>query len=295
MAMGIDRNAGDLAVKILGTFVSVLYVIILAMPFGWQIKTTQIWTFYIGLWNVESKIDTLLGGGAKSLLRAATSPEYAQKFTAVFEGSGKSIQQFRDQFCNVELLAGGLLNNCGVWQQLLYGSYLAIIAIVIAVVCNLFGVALMFMKPTRCARMSCVALFGVGGFVACGGVAGYFALSLPLKEWLVQIYMSSNSITWGPFCFAAGGIAIVNAVIPAVLISCANMPKKKGRDGYDSDGSGSVSSYSDQDTQYQQTIAGPQQGYGAAGYSDPGYPPQGYVQPGLGYGQPGMQQPGYGY
>lgn len=286
----IPKQAGDMVVKALALIVAAGDIVLLAMPYGWQIKTTQIWSFYLGLWNVQAKLDTLLGGGGRALLRSVSqSPEFVSKFTATLEGDGKSIQQFRDQFCNVEILAGGLFNNCQVWQQLLWGSYLAILALVVAILCNLFGVAFMFMAPTRCSRMSCLILFSVAGFVSLAGLAGYMCLSLALKEWLVALLLSSPSITWGPLCMVAVVLALTNAAIPIVLMFCGVFPRKKRADGYDSD---SGSSYSE-DGGYQQSVMGSQPpGYGAVDYNQ-GYNPQqpGYQQPG--YAQPGMQQPGY--
>merc|ERR1719335_1445998 len=121
--------------------------------------------------------------------------QVVKKLQAALEPGSHSIQHFRDEFCNVEILSGGLLNNCHVWGYVYYGGLLAAIGLGLSVVLKLIGVALLCLPRTRCVRLSVVSVLGAAAFCSMGAVVGYFALTSSFREWLVNVQLAHSGMT----------------------------------------------------------------------------------------------------
>merc|ERR1712224_915006 len=101
----------------------------------------------------------------------ANDDGYWKAFVDALEPDDKSIQFYRDQFCNIALLSGGFMNNCQVWTYLLYGSWMLAASLVCTIIFLLTGAGLLFAPPTRCVRLTALGMFAVAAAANVGGLA----------------------------------------------------------------------------------------------------------------------------
>lgn len=211
-------------------FIAIGFTIVLAVPTGWHIKVTQVWSFYVGLFNVKVRADTIIGGTMKKLTKGVAKGVGAKKSFDSLLGSidgDNTIQFYRDQMCNVEMAMAGVLNNCQVWTNLMYGSYAAACGLLISIVCLLVGATLMFMPPSRCQFLSTLACFGAAAIVSISSLGGYMVLSYGFQDWLSGIYGSHRGLTFSTCSFVAGMLALASVSLPITVASCA---KKRGEE-----------------------------------------------------------------
>lgn len=208
----------------------------LAAPSGWHTKTTHIWTLYVGLYQVDVRLDTLTGSlagaavdvagkGIDLIRRAKVDPDQGSAlFKLMSPSEPKSLQFMRDQFCNVELFSGGFTDSCQVWTYLMYGSWVALLGLFIEIVFLLCGCMLMCMKVTVCTRWSVILLWMSGALIGCGTLAAYLFMSLNFKEWLTDVQLSPGDFTFSFvavvasllsfFCLFLGPIVMMGGSFP---------------------------------------------------------------------------------
>lgn len=248
---------------------SIGLIVVTAYPKGWHLKTSHIWSFNFGLFNVEIKLDTLAGG---MLLKGAESvigkKKVAKMKQVIQTDEPKSIQFYRDQFCNIDMLSGGALNSCHVWTMLYYGGVLAGVALMLAVAFNLAGIGCMFLPPSRRWRLIVVWLWAIGAAMAMGGVVGWACVTYPLANWLTNVQMAHSGTTYSFMSLVAGVLSMLTPIPAILLLFFGNIPKS------DFEGQAWV------------------EPYGAAGYGSTGAPPG--WNPSMGPPPPGMPPPGMG-
>jgi len=248
----------------------------MAFPSGWHIKTTHVWTFYVGLFNVHIKMDTLGGSLVKGAVMKMVGRSQMEKMLEVLEPSEHSIQFYRDQFCNIELLSGGILNNCQIWNSLYIGSLIAALGLFIAVVALLAGVVLLFLAPSRCIRRSCLICFFIASFSSIGGLAGYCGLSYQFSNWLVNVFLSSKALTLSTTAIVCGLVSCSTLLTPALLLMCGRMQSDEEWEGEGFYGEGQY-----YDPSMGQPPAGcdPNMGAPPSSFGPPAHPIHGTPQP----------------
>lgn len=301
-----EKKAVERLIIFLSVALSISMIFCLAIPHGWHMKSTQIWTFYVGLFNVQVKMDSLAGGFLKGGLKTLAGKGRMEKMVEVLEPSDHSIQWYRDQFCNIELLATGIMNNCVVWNHLYWGSVAAAVGLIIAIVGLMTGATLMVLKPTRCIRLSALAILWAVPIVSLGGLGVYFALSFNFSDWLVNLYIANKVVTFSNIAILAALTSLGSILPPTLLMTCARMRSKEddelafGTDGMYYDPSmGPPPPGWDPNMGPPPPGWDPSMGYPSQGAPPSGPPPSGYnpyvstgasdypQQPQGGYGQPG--------
>lgn len=279
MANAAERKATERVAAVLAVFLAAGEIFVMVYPSGWHLKTTHIWSFYVGLFSVEVKIDTIAGSVILKAAKALAGKQVMQKMQSVLEPGASSIQHFRDEFCNVEILSGGILNNCYVWGYLYYGGMLAAIGLGVSIVLKLTAVAMLLLPRTRCVRMAVLTTMGLASFLSFGAVIGYIALTSSFREWLVNVQLAHSGLTYGSMAIVAGVLALASPLPAVLLMACAQFTFAKD-DEWEYEGEYGM----------QQPIYDPSMG-AAPGCYDPsmGPPPPGYG-PGYSVGPP---QPGY--
>lgn len=213
--------------------VSICYGVLIALPTGFHTKVTQIWSFYIGLWNCTIKMDTLAGGlikqAMKGIIKATNSKEEGEakwaKMKETLSPGDHSIQQLRDQFCNIELLSGGFLNNCWTWSQFMYGSWILGFCLVITIVFLIAGAGLLCAPPTKCIRYSALGMYAAAALFNAGGTGSYVVLTFNLNRWLLEIYGSHDGLTFSMASIFTGALTIIVVLLPVMVWTCSALPR----------------------------------------------------------------------
>jgi len=236
------RKVTERIVVVIATGVSIAYVVLLVIPSGWHVKVTQIWSFYIGLFNVTIKADSIGSYLIKSIIMLAAkatksngpSREFVQKLLDILDPEeAHDIQGLRDALCNIEMLAGGFFNNCQVWSYVLYGSWIMAISLLITIVLLMAGSCLLLASPTKCVRWTSFCMFSMAAVVNLLGLGGYIALSFQLQRWLVEIYGSHGGLTFSVASIACAGLTLLVCLIPAMVFACTNLPRGHIEDDWD--------------------------------------------------------------
>lgn len=298
--MILERTVMGMSVAI-----SITYIVLICIPSGWHTKVSQIWSFYLGLFSVEVRQDTLGGWVIKKTLNsigrmfgAKGESAWGKMMEACAEGD-HSIQQLRDQFCNIELLSGGFLNNCWVWSQVLYGSWGMAFAMVCTSCCMMTGTALLMTTPGKCSRMAAMGMFSTAAVVNLLGTGSYVMLTFPLQRWLHEIYGSHDGLTFSQGSVVAAACTVCVCFMPVMVwfgSYRATVQQFDEDEEYWDDGTGAgagVDAYGNPlpVDQYGNPMYGD-----ASQYGDPSqYPPPGDASqypPGAGqYGDPSWQGP----
>lgn len=234
---------------------------------------------------------------------------WAKYSEAMSEGT-HSIQQLRDQFCNIELMTGGVLNSCWGWSQFLYGCWAMIITLGVTIVFLVGGAGMMLAPPTKCIRMAALGMFCIAAVLNLLGTGAYVLLTINMNRWLHEIYGSHDGLTFSMGSVMAVGLTVAAGVLPLMVWFCSALPRAEDEEYYDYpvDAYGNplpcdqygnplpVDQYGNPipvDKDGNPTY--PDGGAGGSGYDayGGGAPPQGYdMGPGPGYG--GQGGPGYG-
>lgn len=224
-----SRKVLERVVVAISFMVTVGFGILLFMPTGMHVKTTQIWAFEFGLTNVHINTKTLGGTLLKGLYsgsRAAfagkgkkktAGSRYWKELGKAWGEGDHSIETVRNQLCNIELLGAGYLNNCWIWSQVLYGSWALMVGMVLAMVLLLGGCALLLVKRNRCIRSFALGCFGLAAFASCCGAGAYVVLTFNLSRWLIEIYGSHDGLTFSQGSVAAAALTLLTVLNPGLL------------------------------------------------------------------------------
>lgn len=225
----------DKIIIVLGLFVCAALLGPLLSPVGWNQKATHIWTIYIGLHYVETKLDTIAGAA----MQAAGQAHDAMAKSAIDSGNWvslaklmnptepHSIQFMRDQFCNAQLWTFGLLGNvCDIFSWLLYSSWCCQLGHVAAIALIFFGTLLMCMKPKKCARWSAVLCYFIAFLALAGGLVLYAFASYKLSDLFVGEMLSNAEFTLSICPLISALLCILILLLPGVLFTCGRWPRK---------------------------------------------------------------------
>lgn len=239
-----NRKVVSRIVMMLSFGIAAAYGVLMFMPTGWHIKSTQIWTFYVGLFTVSVRMDTLGGGLFKHLTKGLFSAVQGkdkgnkgwQMFLNALGGCARddpeckggpndqTIQSLRDQFCNIELVVPGLLRNCHTWSYLLYGSWILAIGLILTIACLLTGCVVLAAGEGKCIRRTVLGMYCSAAFFNVSGFVGYAFLSMYLKDWLREIYGSHSQLTFSVSSVACAGLTVVVCVLPLMVFACGMKP-----------------------------------------------------------------------
>lgn len=229
----------DKIVVMMAIMFAALLVGPIVAPTGWHVKSTHIWTIYIGLHQVEIKLDTIgghvaggvanvAGKGIDKLRGAKVDPK---KGSALFQlmapQEPKTVQFMRDAFCNADLFTGGLTNSCPVWNYLLYGSWCALLGLAVEIMCLLFGGMMMCMKCTYYARWGAVFCLFAGPCAGAGSLVGYAILTMYLKDWLTDLMLSLGEFTYSFVPLAAALITAFALTLGPVVMVAGSFPTSR--------------------------------------------------------------------
>lgn len=220
-----SKKIVERVVVVMSFFISIAYGVLLCVPTGWHTKVTQIWSFYIGLWNVKVRADTLGGTILKKLCNGVSSTGWKRMSETLNDGD-HDIQRLRDEFCNADMFTGGFLNNCWIWTQFMYGSWAMGLSLVITIVFLLAGAGMTCAKPTKCIRWAGLGCYCTAAFFNAGGCAGYAFLTMNMSNWLMEIYGSHGGLTFSMASLFAGTLSLGVILLPFMVFACTMLPSR---------------------------------------------------------------------
>eukprot|EP00746_Dinoflagellata_sp_MGD_P167678 gnl/MRDRNA2_/MRDRNA2_98509_c0_seq1.p1 gnl/MRDRNA2_/MRDRNA2_98509_c0~~gnl/MRDRNA2_/MRDRNA2_98509_c0_seq1.p1 ORF type:complete len:329 (+),score=52.98 gnl/MRDRNA2_/MRDRNA2_98509_c0_seq1:112-1098(+) len=222
----------------LALMAAVTNAVLIFAPNGWHTKSTHIWNFNVGLHDVDVD-DKTLGSFvfkklfyhvAKLVSNREKATRWSEKLQAALSPGGHTIENIKNQLCNIQMLLP-VVNNCWMWTQMQYSGWMMLIGLACSSILLLTGAGLLLAKETRCIRMSAFALFCGASFVNVGCLAGYIALTWNFSTWLAELYLSHPGLTFGSITMVAVVTAFVTLLLPPMTFFCVGFPEKKSKFG----------------------------------------------------------------
>lgn len=211
----MGKGAGT-ASYVLAFVCAVAWLAAICTPTGWQAKDCGgILMIYAGLFKIES--DKSFWGNAASLLLG----KYGRGFTEVMKGTS-TIRDMKDQVCAVDGMWTKIIgpnDSCGVWTELLYGSWMMAIFGFFTVIFFLCAAGFSYQywqneareEPRKWARLFFIA-------APCTGLLGvliYTGCSWNFSNWM-NTFGSSSSVGYSHAYMLSCFLCVISWV-PCIL------------------------------------------------------------------------------
>lgn len=203
-------------------FLTVAWAVLIFIPSGWQIKSTIVWDFDCGLYNV--KVSKAVGGHVAKFVASgvdkATGSKAATSVVDFFTEGDGTIQGYRDQFCNLGMIVP---QNCTPWNNLHYGSWVMLFSAILTAICLFAGSGFYYVyfqsEAKAMWRKWAMGFLAIAPVIAIGGMAGYALLTMSFSNWLAEFKVANQSaITFGFTSIFAAFVALLT-VIPFIMLA----------------------------------------------------------------------------
>jgi hypothetical protein len=225
----MGKTAGSVVMVLTGV-VSLMWIGLLTMPWGWHHKNTLVWNFNLGLRDVEIKANLLghaaiLGAKGIDWMIKKVAPDKAAVFRPIAEKmmhGSDSIQYYRDQFC---IVGDVLQESCTAWEHLHWGSWIMLFTGIITIICLGAGVGFQYHYWSNSARWKyrqvATGFLIAAPIVSFLGLGIYTALTQSFRNWMSGWFLSADEVTFDAAWFFAWFVCLTSGVPALIQATCA--------------------------------------------------------------------------